>query len=187
MRPDVIDAFHLPAIEHPRTSTWAYGRGEDAFEVRLPRLSPVDLKRQVDALAAARDRHLAHRPVAEIVGVIDRVAARFQDPADPLRRAAERALPAVTAYSPPMIRLVLDRMAADWRAPRLRELLRAEFGDPRVLDGFHPAPRAHGQVAAVARRAMRRVHGGRCRSAVAAVSTATTDLCRSLSHRFIVQ
>jgi hypothetical protein len=174
MRSDVIDAFHLPAIEHPRTSTWAYGRGEDAFEVRLPRLSPVDLKRQVEALAAARDRYLAHRPVAEIVGVIDRVAARFQDPADPLRCAAERALPAVTAYSAPMIRLVLDRMAADWRAPRLRELLRAEFGDPRVLDGFLPAPRANGQQAAFGPRLAVHVFSGNV------PGVAVTSIIRSL-------
>ncbi|WP_420125521.1 acyl-CoA reductase [Longimicrobium sp.] len=174
MRSDVIDAFHLPAIEHPRTSTWAYGRGEDAFEVRLPRVSPVDLKRQVEALGTARDRYLAHRPVAEIVGVIDRVAARFQDPADPLRRAAERALPAVTAYSAPMIRLVLDRMAADWRAPRLRELLRAEFGDPRVLDGFHPAPRAHGQQAAFGPRLAVHVFSGNV------PGVAVTSIIRSL-------
>ena len=140
-RRDAIDAFHLPALPHPRTTTWAYGRGEDAFEVRIPRLTADDVARQADALAEARARHLARRPVAEIVAVIDRVAARLLDPADPLRRAAERALPAVTSYSPPMIRLVLDRMAADWRAPRLRELLRSEFGDPRVLDGFHPAAR----------------------------------------------
>ncbi|HEU4880707.1 MAG TPA: acyl-CoA reductase [Longimicrobium sp.] len=174
MRSDVIDAFHLPAIEHPRTSTWAYGRGDDAFEVRLPRVSPVDLKRQVDALVAARDRYLAHRPVAEIVGVIDRVAARFQDPADPLRRAAERALPAVTAYSAPMIRLVLDRMAADWRAPRLRELLRAEFGDPRVLDGFMAAPRAHGQQAAFGPRLAVHVFSGNV------PGVAVTSIVRSL-------
>jgi hypothetical protein len=174
MRPDVIDAFHLPAIDHPRTSTWAYGRGEDAFEVRLPRISPVDLKRQVDALGVARDRFLADRPVAEIVGVIDRVAARFQDPADLLRRAAERALPAVTAYSAPMIRLVLDRMAADWRAPRLRELLRAEFGDPRVLDGFLAAPRAHGQQAAFGPRLAVHVFSGNV------PGVAVTSIIRSL-------
>lgn len=174
MRPDVIDAFHLPAIEHPRTNTWAFGRGEDAFEVRVPRLSPVDLRRQVDALAAARDRLLANRPVAEIVEVVDGVAARFLDPADPLRRAAERALPAVTNYSPAMIRLVLDRMAADWRAPRLRELLRAEFGDPRVLDGFIPAPRAHGQQAAFGPRLAVHVFSGNV------PGVAVTSLIRSL-------
>jgi hypothetical protein len=174
MRSDVIDAFHLPAIPHPRTNTWAYGRGEDAFEVRVPRLSPVDLRRQVEALAAARDRHLAHRPVAQIVGVIDGVAARFLDPADPLRRAAERALPAVTSYSPAMIRLVLDRMAADWRAPRLRELLRAEFGDPRVLDGFVAAPRAHGQHAAFGPRLSVHVFSGNV------PGVAVTSVIRSL-------
>jgi Acyl-CoA reductase (LuxC) len=174
MRPDVIDAFHLPAIPAPRTTTWAYGRGEDAFEVRIPRLSPADVQRQVEALLAARDRHLAGRPVAEVVAVVDRVAARFLDPADPLRRAAERALPAVTSYSPAMIRLVLDRMAADWRAPRLRELLRAEFGDPRVLDGFVAAARSHGQQAAFGPRLAVHVFSGNV------PGVAVTSLIRSL-------
>jgi Acyl-CoA reductase (LuxC) len=173
-RPEVIDAFHLPAVPHPRTNTWDFGHGENAFEVRVPRLSPVDLRRQVEALAVARDRHLARRPVAEIVGVIDGVAARFQDPADPLRRAAERALPAVTSYSPAMIRLVLDRMAADWRAPRLRELLRAEFGDPRVLDGFVPAPRANGEQAAFGPRLAVHVFSGNV------PGVAVTSVIRSL-------
>lgn len=174
VRAPVIDAFHLPALEHPRATTWSYGKGDDAFEVRIPRLSPADLKRQVDALVTARDGHLAHRPVAEIVGVIDAVAARLLDPADPLRQAAERALPAVTAYSPPMIRLVLDRMAADWRAPRLRELLRAEFGDPRVLDGFRPAPRSNGLHAAFGPRLAVHVFSGNV------PGVAVTSLVRSL-------
>ncbi|HWK90388.1 MAG TPA: acyl-CoA reductase, partial [Longimicrobium sp.] len=174
MRPQVIDGFHLPALDHPRTTTWAYGRGDDAFELRVPSLTPAELARQVEALAAARDAHLAHRPVGEIVTVIDRVAARLLDPADPLRQAAERALPAVTSYSPAMIRLVLDRMAADWRAPRLRELLRAEFGDPRVLDGFRPAPRGHGQVAAFGPRLAVHVFSGNV------PGVAVTSLVRSL-------
>ena len=175
MRPDVIDAFHLPALEHPRTSTWAYGRGDDAFEVRVPRLSPADLRRQVEALVAARDRFLAERPVGEIVEVMDRVAARFLEPGDALRRAAERALPALTGYSPAMIRLVLDRMAADWRAPRLRELLRAEFGDPRVLDGFAPAARsAHGLHAVFGPRLAVHVFSGNV------PGVAVTSLIRSL-------
>jgi hypothetical protein len=174
VRSPVIDAFHLPALEHPRATTWSYGKGDDAFEVRIPRLSPADLKRQVEALVTARDRHLAHRPVAEIVGVIDAVAARLLDPADPLRQAAERALPAVTAYSPPMIRLVLDRMATDWRAPRLRELLRAEFGDPRVLDGFRPAPRSNGLHAAFGPRLAVHVFSGNV------PGVAVTSLVRSL-------
>ncbi|MBB4636147.1 acyl-CoA reductase [Longimicrobium terrae] len=173
-RPSVIDAFHLPALEHPRATTWSYGKGEDAFEVRIPRLAPADLKRQVEALVAARDRVLARRPVAEIINVVDAVAARLLDPADPLRQAAERALPAVTAYSPAMIRLVLDRMAADWRAPRLRELLRAEFGDPRVLDGFQPVARSGGLHAAFGPRLAVHVFSGNV------PGVAVTSLIRSL-------
>ncbi|MDB4950325.1 MAG: acyl-CoA reductase LuxC [Gemmatimonadetes bacterium] len=138
----MIDAFHLPALDPVPTTTWSYGRRDGVVELRVPRLTPALVRRQAEALARARDEHLAERPVAEIVAVIDRVAARLLDPADPLRRTAEHALPPVTSYSPPMVRRVLDRMAADWRTGPLRALLRAEFGDPRVLDGFRP--RAHG-------------------------------------------
>ncbi len=173
-RPAVIDAFHLPALPHPPTTTWQYGRGAEAFELRVPRLSPALLREQVDALLAARDEHLARRPVGEVVEVVDRVAARLLDPADELRRTAEQALPAITHYSPPMARLVLDRMAADWRAAPLRELLRAEFGDPRVLDGFTPAPRGGGERMAFGPRLATHVFAGN----VPGVSV--TSLVRSL-------
>jgi hypothetical protein len=156
----VIDAYHLPALAHPPTTTWSYGKGADAFEVRVPRLTGALLREQLRALAEARDEHLAGRPVAEIVEVVDGVAARLLDPADPLRRTAERALPAMTSYSPAMIRHVLDRMAADWRAAPLRELLRAEFGDPRVLDGFHPAPRGRGERMVIGPRLITNVFSG---------------------------
>ena len=169
----VVEAFYLPALEHPRTTTWNYGQGDEAFEVRLPRLSPADLRRQVDALVTAREEHLARRPVAELVEVVDQVAARLLDADDPLRQAAERTLPAVTSYSPAMIRLVLDRMAADWRAPRLRELLRSEFGDPRVLDGFRPGDR-HGERAAFGPRLAVHVFSGNV------PGVAVTSIVRSL-------
>lgn len=155
-----LDAFHLPALGAVPTTTWAYGRGADAFEVRVPRLTPALLREQAAALLAAREAHLAHRPVAEVVAAIDRVAARLLDPADPLRRTAEAALPAMTGYSPPMVARVLDRMAADWRSEPLRDLQRAEFGDPRVLDGFAPVSRGAGRRMAVGPRLITHVFSG---------------------------
>ena len=170
----MIDAFHLPALSHPPTTTWSFGRDADAFQVRVPRLTPALLREQVRALAEAREAHLARRPVGEIVEVIDRVAARLLDPADELRVTAERALPGITGYSPPMIRRVLDRMAADWRSGPLRDLLRAEFGDPRVLDGFLPDPRRQARVAAFGPRLAAHVFSGNV------PGVAVTSLVRSL-------
>jgi hypothetical protein len=144
----MIDAFHLPALPDIPTTSQSYGEGEGAFVLRVPQLTPTLVREQVRALAEARARGLERRPVAEIVAVIDRVAARLLDPADALRRTAERALPALTRYSPAMVRRVLDRMAADWRAEPLNELLRAELGDPGVLDGFRADARGRGRVAA---------------------------------------
>lgn len=132
----MIDAFHLPALSAPPTSTWPYADGK--VELRIPQLTPSLLAQQITALREARSRWLAERPVASIIQAIDSVARRLLDPADPLRRAAEAALPPVSGYSPPMTRHVLDRMAADWRADALRDLLHAEFTDPRALDRFVP-------------------------------------------------
>jgi len=140
----MIDAFHLPALPDVPTTSRTYGE----VELRIPRLTPTLIREQVRALAQARARGLERRPVAEVVAVIDRVAARLLDPADELRVTAERALPVITRYSPAMVRRVLDRMAADWRAEPLNGLLRAEFGDPGVLDGFRSGSRGRGRVAA---------------------------------------
>ncbi|HEX9938088.1 MAG TPA: acyl-CoA reductase [Longimicrobium sp.] len=170
----MIDAFHLPGLQNVPTTTWSFGKGKSAFELRVPRLTPALLRDQVRALAQARERWLADRPVAEIVEVIGRVAHRLLDPADPLRATAERALPAITHYSPAMIRRVLDRMAADWRADRLRELLSAELGDARVLDGFAPAAHGRGRAMALGPRLATHVFSGNV------PGVAVTSLVRAL-------
>jgi len=132
-----VDAFFLPAVPHPSVTTWTFGRGSERVEVRLPHLSWPLLERQLRALREAQAK-VATRPVRALVAAIDAVAQRFLDPTDPLRQLAERVLPPVTGYSPPMIRATLDRMAADWRAERLEALLVAELGDPTLLDTFRP-------------------------------------------------
>jgi hypothetical protein len=170
----MIDAFHLPALEHPPTTTWSYGRGANAVEVRVPRITPALLRTQAQALRAARDEYLAERPVGEIVALIDRVAARLRDPDDELCRTAEGVLPLVTGYSPPMVRRVLDRMAADWRSGPLRELLRAEFGDPRVLDGFRARTHGGGEERAYGPRLTAHVFSGNV------PGVAVTSLVRAL-------
>lgn len=132
-------AWHLPRTEVREAHPIAESSTGSVF---APALSPRDV---ADAARAAREagQVLRARSTSEIVGLIDHVARRFLDPDDPIRTEALRWLPEVTGYSPAMCTRVLDRMAADWTDPALRRLLRAELGNPRVLDDF--VPHARGQ------------------------------------------
>lgn len=136
-----LDAFHLPGLTPEDVEGWERRPLGDDLELRWPRLRPEGLRRVLERLRTAGDG-LRARPVSDIVGAMDAAASRLADPTDPLRAAAEQALPRVTGFSPPMVRLVLDRMTADWREPALRDLLRVELGDPQLLDGFRPDPSA---------------------------------------------
>jgi hypothetical protein len=169
-----IDAFHLPALPDPPTSMWPYGQGESALELRVPMVDAALLRKQVEALGDARDRFLADRPVHDVVRVVDRVARRLQDAGDPLRTLAEAALPRITGYSVPMVKLVLDRMTPEWRADRLRALLRSELEDPAVLDGFRPRRHAPGKARAFGPRVATHVFSGNV------PGVAVTSLVRSL-------
>jgi hypothetical protein len=132
-----IDAFHLPGMPGVESSTRSYGTDAGfAVELRVPLVTPELLTRQVDLLLAARAEHLAERPVADLIGLVDRVARRFLDDGDELRWWALAAISAVSGHSTPMARVILDGMAADWTADPLQRLLIAEFGDPRALDAF---------------------------------------------------
>ena len=141
-----IDAYHLPGLREGDVARWnirEYGGGE--VRLRVPVLEPPVLEAVVERLRVARANYLEARPVGDVVRAIDLAARRLADRGDPRRELAERALPAVTGYSPPMVRLVLDRMAADWTEPALASLLRSEFGDPAVLDTFRPRPGGNGR------------------------------------------
>jgi hypothetical protein len=130
---NTFDAFHLPGLDldgHQEWTTLDY----DDIALRVPVLEPDHVRRLARALVDARERHLAGRPVPDIVGAVDAAAAQLRS--GPLRELAEAVLPATARYSLPMIRLVLDRMSADWTAPALLRLLKAELGDGAVLDRF---------------------------------------------------
>lgn len=133
-----IEAFHIPGFRPDDVTEWSVREYGDDLVLRFPVLEPDYLGRVLVRLKRARAKHLANRPVDGIARTIGAAAERLTNANDPHRRALERALPAITGYAPEMIRVTLDRMAADWRHDALNRLLEAEFANPGVLDGFRP-------------------------------------------------
>ena len=111
----------------------------DGLRLRFPSPDPAFARRLCDHLIEAGDR-LHRRRTASLVESLGSAGARFLDPGDPIRRAALESLPAAAGLSPAMAREVVDGMARDWTADRLSRLVRAQFPDPGVLDGFRPGP-----------------------------------------------
>lgn len=98
--------------------------------------SPTELNALIDTLEAQRTRHLAGRPVRQILATIDQVTQRWLDPDSEERRDAGARLPQTTGLSPAMIRHVLPVLFGEFRNERLGALLTAELGRPDSLDGL---------------------------------------------------
>lgn len=133
-----LNAFWLPALGgvEPKTEERAFGPG--AVRLRVPKLTPEELREALRALRRAGARTLARRPVEEILGAVEAAARRLSAPSEPLRAELEAALPGLTGYSPPMVRLGLEKMAEGWTAGVLRGALEGEFGSLAVLDDYQP-------------------------------------------------
>ena len=128
----IIPAYHLPQLDDVDFEEWDERAAGDVV-LRTPWLEPGHVARIAVRLRTAQEQLLA-RDVDSIIRVIDRVAHRLLDRRDALRNRAESALPAITGYSPAMIRHILDGMAADWRRPALERLITAELGGTDTLD-----------------------------------------------------
>lgn len=128
-----LTTFVLPTDEEWPLTTAAFG----AMSLPILQPSPDQLGALAARLASSAER-LRAIPIAALVGAIDRVAMRWHDPTLPARAALEATLPLINNYSPAMVRHVVGRMAADWRADVLWQRLRTQFGNPLVLDDWHP-------------------------------------------------
>ncbi len=143
-----FDGFHLPGFDVAAAGvSWAELRAGE-LAVRYAVLGDVHVRTLADGLRERRAGALLGRPVRDIVAALD-AAARHLSRRGDLREQAIALLPETTRFSRPMIELILDRMAADWRADALERLLAAELGDAAVLDGFVEDAQAGRRVMAV--------------------------------------
>ena len=120
-------------------ATFSTAPVNDRLRLRFPTPDPTFARHLCDHLAQAGDR-LRERPTDSLIESLGRAGARFLDAADPIREAALDLLPAAAGLSPAMAREVVDGMARDWTADRLARVVRSQFPDPGVLEGFRPGP-----------------------------------------------
>jgi hypothetical protein len=81
---------------------------------------------------AGEGRALAERDAWEVVEVAGAVLELWRDPSSPWRTQLEHELPAVTGFSPEVVRAGLSRALDGWSDEGLRRLVRSELGS------FHP-------------------------------------------------
>src|SRR3954469_169325 len=157
-----LDAWWLPGLDAADVGSWRTRRFgvDDAIELRAPVLAPGQLGEIMERTAAARDAYLATLPIDRVVASVDRAVSRWLDPYSRWRRMAERALPAITGYSEPMVRKGLPGYLATFRAENLWRLLELELGDPRYLDEFRPRGRLGGRSRAYGPRLTTHVFAG---------------------------
>ncbi len=135
-----FDAYRFPSFSdgfptaHP-SLLWQTIDVSESLAVRYPALPGDASERLLETLTKAGAR-LTEVPVGDLAICIGRVADRFLDSSDPIRRRAIDLLVPTAGVSQEMASAILTGMARDWTAERLTELLRREFRDPGVLDGF---------------------------------------------------
>lgn len=131
-----ISASHLPADLRVKEQVVVQ---RDDVEVVAAVLDAAQIDSVCSALLVARGR-LLDMPVSRVIRAIDAAAQCLSDPAESERTAVLRSLTAITGMSAAMAGHVLDRIAADWRASALEQLLRDELGGPAAIESFVHQP-----------------------------------------------
>ena len=116
--------------------------------VRVPRFTIESLSRVKEEVVRNRNKHLASRPIGDIVECLDNVNRKWLDRNYHLRKKAQKELPLITGYSSEMIELILDYLPNLFTRDNIYEMLKAEIGDSKYLDGFYPKEGHDGSVKA---------------------------------------
>ena len=133
-----LDGYWLPDVPGLELAVRERPFGPARVLLRVPDLTPHSLREVLVSLKANRSKHLAQRPMAEVIEAIDAAAKKLTRPGGDLYDELVETLPGLTGYSQRMIEIGLERMGAGWTAEALRGALEGEFGSVAVLDDFQP-------------------------------------------------
>lgn len=134
-----FDAWHLSPAAEPHVGTFrTVDPGPAGIPVRAPEITDGLIAGVATGLREAQ-RRLADRPWTEVAASVGAVAERLLDTGDSLRDQALASLESTTPLSAASAVAVLDGMARDWRASRLRRMVEVE-GLTEALDRLAPGP-----------------------------------------------
>ncbi len=134
--------WHLPGLAPAvvESGPWHEGRTPAGTGFRAPRLDAESAAGVANAVRTAALEARARLSADDVATRVAAAAGRLADPNDAIGRAAVGLLRTELGWSPQGAAETLRGMAAGWTRDALRSLLRAELGDPGVLDGFRPDP-----------------------------------------------
>ena len=140
--PRTAIAWHLPGLAPgaAESGAWHAGRSAAGTGFRAPQLDPAAAAAVASTVRRAALEARGRLSVGDVVERVAAAACRLADPNDPVGRSAVELLRTELGWSSRGAAETLDGMAGGWSADALRSLLRAELGDPGVLDGFRADP-----------------------------------------------
>lgn len=134
-----VDLFKIPKATFLTEFRYQSIRlGETVYSLRLPILTPTELKVLIDQLKANQKAYLSHLKVAEIIDWIDQAIQCWTNPKCPQRQLAIKLLPVITGYNAETIKLEIKRFIRIFRKKELLRFVDNELNQPEILDDFHP-------------------------------------------------
>ena len=143
MKVQQITAGYVPGFE-PSELQWQtlrFDHPQGSVEVKVPELTPAQLKTLAQRVRESRNTSLATWSVSHIIAVIDAAIARLLNAQDPYRQELDYYLPIITGYDAEMVRLGLSSYLKTFRAPQLQRFVAEDFANPKLLDEFQPRPK----------------------------------------------
>jgi hypothetical protein len=116
------------------------GLSVDGQACCVPQLSPAQMQSLCAHLRGPARAALRLLPVREIVQAIDAAIHELLDASSDAHRMLLAGLPAITGFSPEMVRANLQASLRTYRAPQLQRFIAEDFGGSDALDGFTPRP-----------------------------------------------
>lgn len=133
----MLDPWHLPGLDAERAppADWWEGRTASGARFRAPSLSALEARLIAERVRESAFEACETRKATEVIDAVAAAAMRLVGEGEGGREACSL-LRTELGWDARLSRETLTGMSRSWTSEALRDLVRAELGDPSVLDGF---------------------------------------------------